>query len=191
VLKNCLFTTTLAVACAGVALGAQGTTTTSSQRPTAQQPGATTRSDTTAGAQSSTTITGCVYKEADVPGRTPNLAEKAGIMEDYILATVQTSTNPSSGSAPSATGTSGTSGSMYKLEKIADERLRAVVGKRVEVTGRIDSERDDNAGRPSGTTGSTAQSDRSLGPDRINLPEFEVSEMREVSGTCPSSPSAR
>jgi hypothetical protein len=188
VLKSYLLTTTMAVACAGIGLGAQARST-ASQPSAAQQPSSTTRSDTTAGAQSSTTLTGCVYKEADVPGRTPNLAEKAGIMEDYILASVQPSASSPSSSAPSATGTSGTSGAMYKLEKIADERLSAMVGKRVEVTGRIDSESDDNGGRSAGTTGSTT--DRSLGPDKINLPEFEVSSMREVSGTCPSSPAAR
>jgi hypothetical protein len=135
-----------------------------------------------------------VYREQDVPGRTPNVAERAGIGEDYILADARSSSSaPSSGSTPSATGTSGTTPSMYKLEQIPDERLRAAVGKRVEVTGKIDMEAGDSvkggAAGAAGTTGSTA--DRSLGPDKINLPEFEVSSMRVVEGTCPATPAAR
>ena len=36
----------------------------------------------------STTIIGCVYQEKDVPGRAPNPAERAGLLEDYILAEI-------------------------------------------------------------------------------------------------------
>jgi hypothetical protein len=35
-----------------------------------------------------TTLTGCLYNERDIPGRTPNVAERAGVLEDYILAEV-------------------------------------------------------------------------------------------------------
>jgi hypothetical protein len=133
-----------------------------------------------------TTVQGCVYKEADVPGRTPNVAERAGVMEDYILVT----TAPS----PSAAGTTGTTppsaaasasmpGKAFKLEKIADERLKAVVGKRVEVTGRVD----EGASGAAGTTG--VKPDRNpVSPDQIELPEFEVTTLKEVEGTCPATP---
>jgi hypothetical protein len=75
---------------------------------------------------------------------------------------------------------------MYKLEFVDDDRLRAVVGKRVEVMGRIDADNDTAANRPA-----APQADRSVGPDAIELPEFEVTSIREVSGTCPTSPAAR
>ena len=69
-------------------------------------------------------------------------------MEDYILVTSAASCSAAgtTGTTP-PTGTAGTSGvasaagKAYKLEQIADERLSAVVGKRVEVTGRVDAER--------------------------------------------------
>ncbi len=48
----------------------------SAQAPAAQQ---------TNGATTST-IVGCVYEEKDVPGRAPNVAERVGVLEDYILA---------------------------------------------------------------------------------------------------------
>src|SRR5690349_18916411 len=80
--------------------------------------------------QGPTTLTGCVYQEKDVPGRAPNLAERAGIGEDYILAEL------SAAEAAKPTGTTGaavpTTYSMYKLEKIADTQLKSAVGKRVE-----------------------------------------------------------
>ena len=53
-----------------------------------------------------------------------------------------------------------------KVENIPDERLKALVGKRVEVSGRIDPE---DAGLGGGPT-----QDRGPGPDKVNLPEFEA-----------------
>ena len=83
---------------------------------------------TPAASQPSTTLTGCVYREQDVPGRSPNVAERAGVLEDYILAEVtpsQPQSTPSAGT-PGADGTSGTakSGAMYKLELIDDDKLQ-------------------------------------------------------------------
>lgn len=132
-----------------------------------------------------TTITGCVYQEKDVPGRSPNPAERLGLLEDYILAEI----TPAEAAKP--IGTSGaavpTTYSMYKLERAADSELKALVGKRVEVTGRIDAEAGDAAGQPPASA-QTNKTDRIIGHDRIDLPEFEVSSIRAVSGSCPTRP---
>jgi hypothetical protein len=131
------------------------------------------------------TFVGCVYQEKDVPGRTPNAAERAGIMEDYILVNASPKGEKTSEATPGATGTSGMTTAkpkMFKLENPDDERLRALVGKRVEVTGKVDPERSD---APAGTN---PQPDESIGPDRINLPELEVISITETEGTCPSKP---
>ena len=186
-LKKQVFAAVIATVFAGAVIGAQ---TPPSERP--QNP----PTDATAQApMAETTLSGCVYKEQDVPGRTPDVAERAGVMEDYILADVkpagQESTSPSSatpGAAPGVAGTAGAMPRMYKLEKIADERLRAVIGKRVEVTGRIDADRGDVA---KGPAGAQPQADKNIGPDKIELPEFEVTEIREVAGTCPAKPAGR
>jgi hypothetical protein len=142
--------------------------------------------------QASTVLTGCVYREKDVPGRAPNVAEQAGVLEDYILAEIRPA--KAEPGTPGATGTSGTTAtnahSMYKLELIDDDRLKAVVGKRVEVTGRIDAEAGDTKS-PAATPPSTSQTDRVLGRDQIDLPEFEVTDIREVTGTCPATPAGR
>jgi hypothetical protein len=133
----------------------------------------------------STTLTGCVYQEKDVPGRAPNPAERVGILEDYILAEI----SPAEAAKPSGTtgSTAPTTYSMYKLEKAADSQLKALVGKRVEVTGKIDAEAKDSTGQPSASV-QTNKTDKIIGHDRIELPEFEVSSIRAVGGTCPAKP---
>jgi hypothetical protein len=181
----------MAVSIAGV--NAQST---GSQTPQTQTP------QTSASQQAmgeTTTLKGCVYKEDAIPGRTPNVAERAGVMEDYILVVSDKSASASAtgtGTSGTATGSqtaTGTSGAAsmhkaFKLENIADERLSAVVGKMVEVTGRIDAEAGDKArtGTATGTSGTTP--DRSVGPDQIELAEFEVTNLKEVEGTCPATP---
>ena len=140
--------------------------------------------------EATTTLTGCVYKEADIPGRTPNVAERAGVMEDYILVTAAASATGTAG----ATGTSGTAGAAtaatagkaFKLEHAADEKLSAVVGKRVEVTGRVDK----GGSAAAGTTGAKPDTNP-MSPDQIELPEFEVTSIKEVEGTCPTTPTIK
>ena len=156
------------------------------QAPTQDQPRTQPQVATTV--KPTTTLTGCLYREAQVPGRTPTIAERAGILEDYIL-TETTVSDPQQQPKPGAgapTGTAGTvasTGTIYKVENIADERLKALVGKRVEVTGRIDPE-----GRPQLGVGGGPRPDRGPGPDAVSLPEFEASSIREVSGKCPATP---
>lgn len=213
----------MAVSVAGLDAQSTGTQTPQTQTPQTQTSPAATDM------QATTTMRGCVYKEQDVPGRTPNVAERAGVLEDYILVasmdhsqhagmthgttsgttgttpptTTPPPTTPPTTNPPATSGTTGTAASgmamgpakAYKLEKIADEQLRAMVGKMVEVTGKVDAERSDTA--PTGTTGSATGTagaparDKSLGPDAIELPEFEVTSIREVEGTCPATPTIK
>src|SRR5687768_1635821 len=109
-----------------------GTLTLSAQAP-APAPSTPARPTTSVvGAQTVTNITlvGCLYREESVPGRTPNLAEKAGVLEDYILADASI--------ADATKNRTLATGNMYKVENIPDEKLRSLVGKRVEVAGKID-----------------------------------------------------
>ena len=183
-------TAALSAAQAAQAPSPQPSTPPRQTQPSAQQPPArsTPQSPPTATttAQTTATLVGCLYRESQVPGRTPNVVERAGVLEDYILAdaTMPPATRP--GTPPGAVGTSGavpSTGNMYKVESIPDERLKALVGKRVEVSGRIDPE---DAG-----LGGASTRDRGPGPDQVNLPEFEASSIREVSGTCPAVPASR
>jgi hypothetical protein len=90
------------------------------------------------------TVEGCLVREQDVPGRKPNVAERAGVMEDYIL----TNAKVIKGSAPKSaagkpktgepTGTSGSTSNMFDVKGIADERLKEFAGKRVQIDGKFD-----------------------------------------------------
>jgi hypothetical protein len=141
----------------------------------------------TLGAQTSAsrTIVGCVFEERNVPGRSPNIAEKIGFGEDYILAELSAAET----AKPANDANVPTTYSMYKLEKVADTTLKSLVGKRVEVTGTIHAEAKDASGQPSRAV-ETNETDRAIGRDRLNLPEFEVTNIKEMAGRCPARPSS-
>jgi hypothetical protein len=179
VIKRNLGMTACAFSCAAAVLVSQPSMLTAQQPDaprTVPQPGAppapAPSADLGAAQPRSTVFVGCLYREEQVAGRTPNVAEKAGVLEDYILANAAPANAVSAerGGTPRPTGTSGSTagvGAMYKIEKIPDDQLKALVGKRVEVTGRIDPE------------GSTT---------KIDVPELEGASIREISGACPASP---
>ena len=64
--KKVLVATAAAVACSGALISAQATSSTPS--PSQNQPSASSPPPAQAPAQASTTFTGCVYREKDVPG---------------------------------------------------------------------------------------------------------------------------
>ena len=127
------------------------------------------------------TVEGCLMREADVPGRRPNVAERAGIGEDYIL----TSTKMIKGSAPGSgattqtrpsdqpTGTAGTRGAMYEVEGIDDAQLKQHVGRRVQIDGTFE-----NVDRARATPEQTTPAD--------DLVEIRGTTIRQVAGDCPA-----
>jgi hypothetical protein len=179
------------------ALAASAGVIAAAQQPQQPQTRPTTETRAATPQKTTTTVIGCVYREKDVPGRAPNAAERAGVLEDYILAEVS-GLSGSAGTTAGATGTSGSTGAaagagatgpMYKLEFAKDDQLKTLVGKRVEVVGRIDAEDGDSPAPAPGTKSSTT--DKILGRDRVNLSEFEVSSIKEVAGSCPATPASR
>lgn len=188
-LNKYLLTGALAAACSAAVFAQAPGSPGSSQTTTQARPG--TQTDP---AKPVTTVVGCVYQEKDVPGRAPNAVERVGIGEDYILAEVtgeagatgtgNRGTTGTSGAAKgAATGTSG-AGRMYKLEFVDDDKLKTLVGRRVEATGKIDAEEGDSKA-PAGAA-VTSTTDKIIGHDQINLSEFEVASIKEVPGACPS-----
>ena len=120
------------------------------------------------------TLAGCLYYEESIPGRSPNVAEKAGVGEDYILADAAPANRAADAGQPSAIAGLAT-GRMYKLTKIDGKQLKDLVGKRVEVTGAIKPDND----APPGERPANLQ----------NLPNLEGTTIREVAGAaCPARP---
>lgn len=126
------------------------------------------------------TVEGCLLREADVPGRKPNVAERVGIGEDYIL----TSTKMVKGTAPAGTtaqarpgdtptGTTRTQAAMYEVEGIDDERLKQHVGRRVQIDGTFE-----NVDR--------ARATPERGTPADDLVEIRGTTIRQVAGECPT-----
>ncbi len=162
--------TALASLALAIGVAAQAPASSQPQTQTAAKP-------PQAASAAAVTIEGCLVREQDVAGRKPNIAERRGVMEDYIL----TSTKIVKGSAPTAstrpdqpTGTAGTAAGsrMYQVKGIDDAKLQALVGKRVQVEGTL-ADLDEPA-TPS--------------PGAEDLADIESSSIRQVSGECPSKP---
>jgi hypothetical protein len=186
VLNRYMMATALAAVCSMTALAAQQSGQ-AQPKTTDTKPAAETAKAT--GQKTAATVVGCVYREKDVPGRAPNVAERLGVSEDFILAEVGKTppeARKSADGTPGATGTSGQSAAMYKLEFVSRDKLATFVGRRVEAVGRIDASKKDQVTLPEGVTTSTV--DKIVGHDRVNLAEFEVQSIKEVAGTCPASP---
>jgi hypothetical protein len=75
------------------------------------------------------TVTGCLREEKDVPGQHPNIAERVGINEDYILTDVKMA----QGSSTSAMGIA----PMYKIKGVSESELKNHAGHQVEVSGQL------------------------------------------------------
>ena len=74
-------------------------------------------------------ITGCLKEEKDVPGLKPNVAERAGVSEDYILTDVKMASGSKVSGIALAT--------RYEIEGISKDELKKHVNHQVELTGTI------------------------------------------------------
>jgi hypothetical protein len=122
-------------------------------------------------------LIGCLYRERDIPGRPPNAPgytlTNAHPPEGLVRSDESRLKSSPAGGAPAVPLDKAVLGSggnkMYLIEKIAEDRLTALLAKRVEVTGRIGAEPD----MRKGTSG-----------------RFEAVVIREVPIPCPPTPPA-
>jgi hypothetical protein len=91
-----------------------------------------------AAAVAAVTVEGCVATENEIPGRKANVAERAGISEDYVL----TNAKMIKGQAPAAATTDQSGGvvsnalrPMYEIGGLSGEQLKSHVGHRVRIDG--------------------------------------------------------
>jgi hypothetical protein len=146
------------------------------QAPTTQPITPAPKPDTPPAAET-VTASGCLKAEKDVPGLKPNVAERAGMGEDYILTNVRMLPASSGSKAPSAAAAS--KGVMYKIEGLNDDELKKHLNHQVELTGRIVEST--GAGKPGGAPapgGGAAPSE--------TLKAFQATSLKMVSATCPA-----
>lgn len=148
------------------------------QQPKPDRPPAQTQPRTQEQGQMAT-VEGCLMREADVPGRKPNVAERAGIAEDYILTSAKVvkgtpptgTTQPRPGETP--TGTTGAQQAMFEVEGIGEDQLKQHVGQRVQIEGTFE-----NVDR--------ARATPEPGTPADDLVEIRGTTIRKVSGSCPA-----
>jgi len=208
------FLTSAAVVCAAAMTSAQTPTTGGApQIPPAIQSTRPSPQSTTsdrAPERSSMTLTGCLAREQDVPGHSPNDADHAGRMNDYILtaaSSAQSESRKPGSSAPGAVGTSGTAatatahtGAMYKIKGLSEMQLKALAGKRVEVVGLMNTDTKQSsqaAAAKTPATGSGSQTQTGTeanaghGEEKTAWPSFAAASIREIPGSCAPASSNR
>lgn len=178
------------VLCAATLGWAQVTPSSSQQQPSGPR--------AEAAAEGRITITGCLLEERNVAGLQPNIFERLGIGEDFILtaAVVQ-------GQEPKPVGTSGSTAAapaadMYQVVGLDDERLREHAGRRVEVTGllqpgvprRATTEVPIAEGAQTGTQPRPVPAARGdeRGAGNEPLARIHAAEIRQVEGDCSAKP---
>jgi hypothetical protein len=126
-----------------IAVGLALSATAAAQNPPPQNPPQTPPAAAAQDQAKMVTVEGCLMREGDVPGRKPNVAERAGITEDYIL----TAAKMVKGFAPAAgaqakpdtpTGTAGMA-AMYEVEGIDEDALKKNAGRRVQIDGTFEN----------------------------------------------------
>ena len=119
------------------------------------------------------TVEGCLHREADVPGRKPNIAERAGIGEDYIL----TESRIVKGSSP-AGARDGDRRAVYDVQGFSTDQLKSNVNKRVQIDGTFEHEERAQKGPEVNGTGT-------------DLVELKGNSIRTVSGECATGPPSK
>jgi len=120
------------------------------------------------------TVEGCLHREADVPGRRPTIAERAGIGEDFVL----TRSRIVKGSGPSGETKEGGPSAIYDVQGLSVDQLKSNVNKRVQIDGTFGhEERAQKGPEPNGT-----------GNDLV---ELKGAAIRAVSGDCATGPPAK
>jgi hypothetical protein len=125
--------------------------------PDRQKPATDIPQRTPAASDQAITISGCLKEEKDVAGLKPNVAERAGVTEDYILTNVKMA----SGSAVSGIALAGA----YEIEGLAEAELKKHLNHQVELTGII------TQAMPAGNDAT---------------PDFRATSMKMIAATCPA-----
>jgi len=164
--------------CVSLAMTAALSAQTASQDPTQQPPA------TAASAQEhSVTVKGCLVREKDIPGRQANPAERAGVMEDFILTNAKVvkggHTPPDAAAGEQPVGTSGAAGKMFEVRGLSETELQQFVGQRVEIEGKVD---------PADIAERSREKANPAGEPAGDLPELKGMVIRKSTSAAPCTP---
>lgn len=120
------------------------------------------------------TVEGCLHREADVPGRKPTIAERAGIGEDFVL----TQSRIVKGAGPSGETNADGQSAIYDVQGLSADQLKSNVNKRVQIDGAFEHQERARKGPEVNGTGN-------------DLVELKGTAIRAVSGDCGTGPPAK
>ena len=136
------------------------------------------------------TVTGCVQTEADYrrardAGRGGAAGTGVGAGNEVVL--INASISPAAGTP---TGTTGAAGTMaYELTGANEGQAFKLVGKRVEISGTLKAAEVTPGGQPTGgATAGRPPGGVDIASQDLRLRELEVTSVKEVPGTCPTTP---
>ena len=161
------------------ALVSAGALTINAQQ-TPPRTGDTTQRTTAAAADQTITVTGCLKAEKDVPGRSPNAAERAGVTEDYILTSVKM--------APSSKTSGIGLASSYEIEGIAEAELQKHLNHQVEITGSLTTGNamGNRGAAPTTNPGAERREGTPQSTTNADLPQLRATSLKMVSASCPA-----
>jgi hypothetical protein len=180
-MKRLIVGSTLAMA---VTLGMVASAQSTQAPPQSPQPQAMAQSEQKM-PEEAVTVVGCIQKESDYRdahnlGKGGAAGTGAGAGDEFVL--IAAAKVPAG--APGATGTSGgatpAGTDAYELSGDKEDDVKAFVGKRVEITGKLKAAKTE-AGAPTG--GATAAVP---GSSDLKLRELDIVSVKEAAGTCPA-----
>jgi len=146
------------------------------QQPTAKAP------------EQQVTLVGCVqteddYRKANNLGKGGAVGTGVGSGNELVLISASLSSDP-----PAATGTSGTAeGSAFELSGDKEGDLKAFVGKRVEIMGKLKAAEKSATGAPTGgATAGAPPTGVDVASQDLKLREVDEVSVKESAGTCPA-----
>ena len=136
------------------------------------------------------TIVGCVQREEDYRKAHNHGKGGAGTGigsgDEYVLirASIADAKTPSTG----ATGTSGgnAEGSAFELAGDKEAALKTLVGKRVEITGKMKAAEKGPLGPTGGATAGAPPAGVDVLSADLRLREVDIASVKETTGTCPA-----
>jgi len=129
-MRTPLMTAALAAFATAVTLNAQAPQSPQPPQPaTSANPPAATQPAERGQSTQVITIAGCLKEEKDVAGLKPNVAERTGVTEDFILTNAKMAASSTVSGIALAT--------RYEVEGIAESELKKHVNHQVEITGTI------------------------------------------------------
>jgi hypothetical protein len=136
------------------------------------------------------TATGCLKQERDIPGLLPNMADRVGMGEGFVLTNARLTGVAASDTSPttkySRDMARGPSSALYAIAGLDKDKLQSLLNQQVEVTGRLETApHSTDAAPPTAQPDKHAETEGDTQAGRgEHLQQIRATAIRSTSGTC-------